>query len=584
MKIKYLKNLFIALVLIFMSCNKYEKSSTTGWNYNDPKQGGFEVSDNYKEQPAPPGMVFIEGGTFTMGRTEQDVMHEWNNMPKTVTVSSFFMDATEVRNIDYLEYLHWLKRVYGSNYDNGSYPEVYWAALPDTLVWRNKLAYNEPLVEYYLRHPAYKNYPVVGVSWDQAMAYCDWRTNRVNERILIDNGYLWEDHDQVDEMIFDTDAYLWGQYEGRVRRDVPNLKSPEIHNSDRRPGRDKAAARRVQLKDGILINRLRLPTEAEWEYAALGLIGNTDGANIDERRIYPWDGSSTRNREKTNRGENMANFKRGKGDMMGIAGDLNDHSDIPAPVGTYWPNDYGLYNMAGNVSEWCLDVYRPMLESDVSDFNYFRGNVYQTWEEDVDRFKVEKDSLGNMVWRNVDDNTVWGGNKKKVDNLSQRRNYSESYNINYLDGEEPSLLQTPKNKEDGADWKKSKDNKNNKTFSTDRMYEKTITMDKGDKSSLINDETRVLKGGSWKDRAYWMAPGSRRYLNEEQATDYVGFRCVMDRVGPSTNKSKSFQRKNSDLDRTKPIKATEKTKRRNDSQIKKYRRVNKRKQGLNIPY
>ena len=102
--------------------------------------------------------------------------------------------------------------------------------------------------------------------------------------------------------------------------------------------------------------------------------------------------------------------------------------------------------------------------------------------------------------------------------------------------------------------------------------------------SLINDESRVVKGGSWKDRAYWLAPGSRRYLHENQATDYIGFRCVMDRVGPATNKSKSLQRKNSDLDRSKPIKATEKTKRRNDSQIKKYRRVNKRKQGLNIPY
>ena len=116
------------------------------------------------------------------------------------------------------------------------------------------------------------------------------------------------------------------------------------------------------------------------------------------------------------------------------------------------------------------------------------------------------------------------------------------------------------------------------------MYRKAISTDKADTSSIINDDTRVYKGGSWKDRAYWMAPGSRRYLKQNQATDFIVFRCVMDRVGPTTNTSKSFQRKNSDLDRTKPIKATEKTKRKNDSQIKKYRRVNKRKQGLNIPY
>ena len=65
-----------------------------------------------------------------------------------------------------------------------SYPEVYNKALPDTLVWRDKLGYNEPFVTHYLRHPAYKNYPVVGVSWIQANDYCIWRTDRVNERIL----------------------------------------------------------------------------------------------------------------------------------------------------------------------------------------------------------------------------------------------------------------------------------------------------------------------------------------------------------------------------------------------------------------
>jgi len=78
-----------------------------------------------------------------------------NNVPKKVTVSSFYLDETEVRNVDYLEYLFWIKRVY-----NSSYPEVYKKSLPDTLVWRDKLGYNEPFVTNYLRHPAYINYPV----------------------------------------------------------------------------------------------------------------------------------------------------------------------------------------------------------------------------------------------------------------------------------------------------------------------------------------------------------------------------------------------------------------------------------------
>jgi sulfatase modifying factor 1 len=102
--------------------------------------------------------------------------------PKRVTIASFYMDESEVSNLDYREYLFWLRRVYPEN------PEKYQTALPDTLVWREKLAYNEPYVSNYLRHPAYGKYPVVGVSWKQADAYSKWRTDRVNEGILVEKG------------------------------------------------------------------------------------------------------------------------------------------------------------------------------------------------------------------------------------------------------------------------------------------------------------------------------------------------------------------------------------------------------------
>ena len=167
----------ISIAFIISSCSK-QQSSVTGWDYNNSKNGGFEVNTNFKEQMTGPGLTFIEGGSFTQGRIEQDVMYDWNNVPKRVTVSSFYLDETEVRNVDYREYLAWLKRVYGS-----SYPEGYNKSLPDTLVWRDKLGYNEPYVSQYLRHPAYDNYPVVGVSWSQANDFCVWRTDRVNERI-----------------------------------------------------------------------------------------------------------------------------------------------------------------------------------------------------------------------------------------------------------------------------------------------------------------------------------------------------------------------------------------------------------------
>ena len=175
MKLNVLVHLVLSL-LILSSCNlikgkKNKSSSTTGWAYNDPKNGGFEYRSGYS-QTSGPGLVYIQGGTFAMGRVEQDVMFEGNNIPRRVTVASFYMDETEVRNVDWREYMYWLQRVYPD--DRG----VYKAALPDTLVWRSELSYNEPYLENYLRHAAYSEYPVVGVSWVQADKFCRWRTDR----------------------------------------------------------------------------------------------------------------------------------------------------------------------------------------------------------------------------------------------------------------------------------------------------------------------------------------------------------------------------------------------------------------------
>jgi len=102
------------IIAMINSCAK-EKSSTTGWDYNNSKNGGFEVVD-YEGQETGPGLVFIEGGTFSMGRVEQDVRYDWNNVPRRVTVSSFYMDETEVKNVDYREYLYWLTRVFYESY------------------------------------------------------------------------------------------------------------------------------------------------------------------------------------------------------------------------------------------------------------------------------------------------------------------------------------------------------------------------------------------------------------------------------------------------------------------------------------
>ena len=409
----------LVAVLLLSSCSLFKKkgnkevSSTTGWRYNDPDNGGFEVAVG-AEQKTGPGLVLIEGGVFRMGRVQQDVMFDWNNTPRTVTVSSFYMDETEVKNVDYREYLYWLRRVYQAS------PEVYRNHLPDTLVWRSPTGFNDPYVEYYFRHPSYNNYPVVGVSWLKASDYCLWRTDRVNEQILIDEGELNFDPNQLDENNFNTEAYLAKLYEGAV--------------NDKGLRQDLSGAnttRKTNFEDGILLPRYRLPTEAEWEFAAFALRGNTFEERVYERRIYPWDGHNVRNSSTKYRGEMMANFVRARGDYMGVAGNLNDNGSITVDVKSYWPNDYGLYCMAGNVNEWVLDVYRPLSFEDVDEFNPFRGNVYTDLRRDANGNISQKDKLGRLTIDTV-----------KPKDVAQRYNYRKGDYRNYKDGDKKSALET----------------------------------------------------------------------------------------------------------------------------------------------
>jgi sulfatase modifying factor 1 len=473
-KVLQYRFIFILSLLVLASCGKKEKSSTTGWNYNDQKWGGFEKQD-YPGQVTGPNLVLIEGGTFSMGTVEQDVTFDWNAIPRRVTVSSFYMDETEVRNIDYREYLYWLDRVYG-----GSYPEVRINALPDTLVWREELSFNEPFVETYFRHPSYDDYPVVGVSWLQANEFCKWRTDRVNEMILIEKGILEINPEQKDEDNFNTEAYLSNQYEGSVRRNIKDFKT--------------GGERKVKFEDGILLPSYRLPTEAEWEYAALALIGNQASSKdelITDRQIYPWKGNTVRyERRDKSQGAILANFKRGRGDYMGMAGKLNDKAHITSPVREFLPNDFGLYNMAGNVNEWTMDLYRPMTsgalrDSENQDLNPFRGNKFETKVLDENGSPVEKDSLGRIRYRYVED-----------DEAASRENYKRGQVYNYLDGDEES----------------------------EASYNYGVT-------TLISDKARVIKGGSWADRAFWLAPGARRFKEEDKSDRTIGFRCAMTRTG-----------------------------------------------------
>ncbi|HAN78015.1 MAG TPA: gliding motility lipoprotein GldJ [Bacteroidales bacterium] len=492
-KVSFLVAGIIATLLLSSCGGGGSVSPTTGWTYNNSKNGGFEVNTTYLDQEAGPGMVLVEGGAFTMGKLEQDVMFDWNNMPRQVTVPSFYMDETEVRNVDYKEYLHWLGRVFIDDL-----PKVYYNALPDTLVWRRRLAYNEPMVDYYFRHPAYDQYPVVGINWLQAVDYCIWRSDRVNEQILINNGLLKVNPAQRGADNFNTEAYLAGRYVGETGKLKPSL---DPDDDDGRP---------VKMEDGMLLPNYRLPTEAEWEYAALGIISYEE--RISERRLYPWSGHYVRNPESADMGSMMANFKRGRGDLMGVAGSLNDNAAITTKVDAFWPNDFGLYCMAGNVNEWVLDVYRPMSHLDVEDYRPFRGNTFTKRIMD-DTGQPELDTMGRIKKEPI-----------KFKDALGRNNYSRADNINYSDGDVKSSHTS------GTDWVVEGE----EDPGSERMYNSGKTERMLNATSLINDKVRVYKGGGWRDRVYWMVPGTRRYLDERKSTDDIGFRCAMTRVGDST--------------------------------------------------
>lgn len=304
--------------------------------------------------PKPPGMVYIPAGTFHMGPSDEDINYSFTGRNMQVSISSFWMDATEITNNEYRQFTNWVRdsiagRLMGfvkQGQDGNEYldwkriKDIKWgdrttlekidamiltpdnrifgkkeidpnkivfhseildykaAALnrdpnvprskfiikkdvpiyPDTVCWVRDFSYsyNEPMAKQYYSHPAFGNYPVVGVSWKQATAFCEWRTHYLN-------------------------AYLEGK-------------------------------KRTAESD------FRLPTEAQWEYAARG--GRSQSP-------YPWGGPYLRNRK----GCLLANFKPGRGNYPEDGGLYTVRADA------YWPNDFGLYNMAGNVAEWTSSLY-----------------------------------------------------------------------------------------------------------------------------------------------------------------------------------------------------------------------------------
>ncbi len=445
--------LLIAVLALITSCGSNDRGELVG------------VKGKKWHPEKPFGMELVPGGAFIMGKADDDLAGIHDAPAKTVTVRAFYMDATEITNSEYRQFVNWVRdstirtklailadeigETPGSGgigefafndadpenmtvyekymYDNYSglgptgyegrklnkdvdlifdtadYPDEYFAEVmdtmylpleesyngqrtwdvskfkfqytymdiekaakdrslkrkdviikeeveiyPDTTTWIRDFAYsyNEPMHNDYFWHDAYGEYPVVGVSWKQAKAFCQWRT-------LNKNAYQ----------------------------------------------KDRKAA---------FVNSFRLPSEAEWEYAARGGL---------QASTYPWGGPYTKN----DRGCFMANFKPLRGDYAA------DQALYTVEAKSYEPNDYNLYNMAGNVSEWVSASYDPSSYEYVSTIN-------------------------------------------------------------------PSV-------------------------------------------NDVDNQRKVVRGGSWKDVAYYLQVSSRDYEYADSARSYIGFRTVQDYMGTDVTKN-----------------------------------------------
>ncbi|WP_109620190.1 T9SS ring complex lipoprotein PorK/GldK [Sediminitomix flava] len=243
----------------------------------------------WDSQTIPYGMTVVPPGTFHMGQADEDITSSKINMNKQITISGFFMDETEVTNNEYRQFIVKMLEAADTSADWDA-DRIENELKPDTTVWQKDFAYHmgEPMQEYYYSHPAFDDYPVVGVSRKAAVEFTNWRTEYYNN-YRIENG------------MYEMPAF-------------------------------------------------RLPSEAEWEYAARG--------GLDMAK-YPWGGPYIRN----GKGCALANFKPGRGNYY------DDGFAYTAPVASYFPNGYGLYDMSGNVAEWCDDAYSPSSYPVVWDLN-----------------------------------------------------------------------------------------------------------------------------------------------------------------------------------------------------------------------
>ena len=324
------KGILISLSMALVACagTGGRMSQLTGWKYDFKADNAFRgpVPASF----TPPGMVLIPGGSFTIDDTEdyETATHRARpnelNTRKTLSVNSFYMDKHEIRNIDWREYTGWLSAVYGK-----VAPEKVEQARPDINTWREGMGDNEPFMVDYFTHPSYDQYPVVCISWDQAAAYCKWRTDRVNELMLVKA-------EVIPAPDFNAIAAL------TTLEEVENA----IFSSERFFSSSNQYQSRTYT--GMFVS-FRLPSEEEWEYAAYARRPTDPDTKV---YAYPWNPLPIDKLTAVQRSQLKAHYNRSN-----ESGSRVDVFSRTVPVTHNAPNDFGLYNMAGNVNEWVYDQF-----------------------------------------------------------------------------------------------------------------------------------------------------------------------------------------------------------------------------------